>query len=149
MMSHLLGPGESLIDSHGRVTPSASATAYASAITNRASALPSWSLAISSSVAPVSALIGLNAALPASFTQMSWRMFRRMGHLNPAALSAAERRLHRSLRVPSGSPMASPVAFDVSDNPRFDNQRCRIDNATDHPVRVDGSTDYSAWVGHL
>ena len=55
-------------------------------------------------LAVVSAEIGLKAMLPQSFTQSSSRMRGRTGALKPAATSAAESAMARSLRLPSGSP---------------------------------------------
>ena len=60
--------------------------------------------AISSSVPPVSALIGLNATLPSSFTQISWRNRAVTGQLKPAAISASAIALARTDLLPSGSP---------------------------------------------
>lgn len=60
--------------------------------------------ASSSSVPRVSALIGLNATLPRSFTQISWRKRGVTGQRKPAAISASAMRLARSDLLPSGSP---------------------------------------------
>ena len=62
------------------------------------------SRAICTRVARVSALIGLNAAFPSSLTQISCRMRVVTGQRRPAAMSASAIALHRSDRVPSGSP---------------------------------------------
>ena len=47
-------------------------------------------------------LSGLNVALPISFTQIWSRIRLSIAHFMPAAFSAAAKRLHRSLSVPSG-----------------------------------------------
>ena len=60
---------------------------------------------MATSVAPVSALMGLNAMLPISFTQISCRRCVVMGARRPAAMSASEIARQRSDRAPSGSPM--------------------------------------------
>ena len=57
-----------------------------------------------SSVASVSAEIGLNDRLPQSLTQISSRIRGRTGALSPAACSASESRVARSDFAPSGSP---------------------------------------------
>jgi len=46
----------------------------------------------------------LNATLPSSLTQISWRKRVVMGQRNPAAMSASAIARARSDRVPSGSP---------------------------------------------
>ena len=53
---------------------------------------------------PVSALIGLNATLPSSFTQISWRKRALIGHRNPAAINGSAILRNRSDLLPSGSP---------------------------------------------
>ena len=85
---------------------------------------PSWrgrrarvpgSAQISSSVAPVSALIGLKERLPQSLTQISSRMSGRTGALRPAAISASDRRLDaRSCCSPVGLAEREAVALDVA-----------------------------------
>ena len=80
------------------------ATASVSAISSRTTADTSGSRASSSSVPRVSALIGLNATLPSSFTQISWRKRWVIGQRNPAAISGAAIVRARSDLVPSGSP---------------------------------------------
>ena len=59
---------------------------------------------ITSSVARVSALIGLNDRLPQSLIQISSRILARIGALRPAAISAWDRRSVRSVFSPEGSP---------------------------------------------
>ncbi len=59
---------------------------------------------MSTSVAWVSALIGLKLMLPHSFSQISERMSVRTGALRPAATSVAETFLTRALSLPSSSP---------------------------------------------
>ena len=88
----------------GSSSPSFWATASVSVMISRIRGATSGSRAISPSVAPVSALIGLNATLPRSFTQISWRIRVVMGQRNPAWPSASARRRTRSEREPSGSP---------------------------------------------
>ena len=60
-------------------------------------------------MARVSALSGLNATLPSSFSQISRRICALTGAFSPARVSAAEIARQRSLRVPSGSPMVKRV----------------------------------------
>ena len=48
--------------------------------------------------------MGLNATLPSSLTQISWRNRGVTGHRNPAAISASAMRRARSDLLPSGSP---------------------------------------------
>ena len=85
-------------------TPSASATACPSAIIAAASARVPGKRQMSSSVACVSALIGLKLRLPQSLIQISLRMSLLTGALKPAFISACDSASMRSLRVPSGSP---------------------------------------------
>ena len=73
-------------------------------ISRTSAATPRDGATICSSVAPVSALIGLNATLPSSFTQISWRNRVVTGQRKPAAISASAIAWQRSERVPSGSP---------------------------------------------
>ena len=89
----------------GSSMPSWPATAAVSPITSRAKRDTSGWCTISSSVPPVSALIGLNAMLPRSLTQISSRIRVVIGQRKPAAASVSAIRLARSDRVPSGSPM--------------------------------------------
>ena len=84
--------------------PSASATAWPSSIIALATARLPGSAVMTSSVAVVSALIGLKAMLPHSFTHNSSRMRGRTGAFRPAAINRADSVLARSERVPSGSP---------------------------------------------
>jgi hypothetical protein len=72
----------------GKRTPSFSAIAWASTIIARATARVPSSVQITSSVAWVSALIGLKERLPQSLTQSSSRIFGRTGAFSPAATSA-------------------------------------------------------------
>ena len=88
----------------GNLTPSFSATACASSIIARARARVPGSATMSSSVAWVSALIGLKLRLPHSLTQISSRMRGLTGAFSPAAMKTSDRRVTRSLRLPSGSP---------------------------------------------
>ena len=88
----------------GNLTPSASATACASSIMPFATARVPGSVHNTSSVAWVSAEIGLNDRLPHSLTQISSRRRGRTGAFSPAAVSAADRANARSDLLPSGSP---------------------------------------------
>ena len=60
-------------------------------------------------VVRVSALIGLNATLPISLTQISSRRSSSMGHLSPPAIIASLNSLQRSESVRFGSPIAKRV----------------------------------------
>src|ERR1035437_8581606 len=68
------------------------------------SRVPGWA-AIWPMVAPVRTLIGLNATLPMSLSQMSLRRLVSTGHLRPPATIAALNATQRSETVPSGSPI--------------------------------------------
>ena len=85
-------------------TPSLSPTAFASVIIRAASSRLSGKRQISSSVACVSALIGLKLRLPHSLTQISERMSRDIGALNPAAIIDLLSASMRGVRWPSSSP---------------------------------------------
>ena len=80
----------------------------------------------SSSVPPVSALIGLNATLPSSLTQISWRMRVVIGQRNPAAISASAMARARSDARPVRLAEADPIAFGVTDDAGL--ARCRSRN---------------------
>jgi hypothetical protein len=88
----------------GSSTPSLAATASVSAMIARIARETSGCRTSSSSVPPVSALIGLKATFPSSFTQISWRKRGVTGHRNPAAINGATIARSRSDLVPSGSP---------------------------------------------
>src|ERR1700683_2758890 len=68
------------------------------------SRVPGWA-AIWPMVALVRTLIGLNATLPMSLSQMSLRRLVSTGHLRPPATIAALNAAQRSETVPSGSPI--------------------------------------------
>ncbi len=85
-------------------TPSSSPTAWASSIMARITArVPAWAV-ISSRVAQVNTLTGLNETFPHSLSQMSSRILGRTGALNPEAVSALLSATTRSDFAPSGSP---------------------------------------------
>src|SRR5919204_295968 len=84
--------------------PSFAATASVSLMISPTTRDTSGCRTICSSVAPVSALIGLNETFPISFTQISWRNRAVIGQRNPAAMRAAAIFRTRSERDPSGSP---------------------------------------------
>ena len=88
----------------GSSMPSLPATASVSTISSRTSRDTSGWRASSSSVPPVSALIGLNATLPSSFTQISCLNRVVTGQRKPAVISASAMARVRSLRTPLGSP---------------------------------------------
>ena len=66
-------------------------------------------MAISTIVALVSALMGLNAALPSSLIQMSLRMSSSTGHLSPPATIASLNARQRSEISRFGSPIENRV----------------------------------------
>ena len=89
----------------GMLMPSSAATPYVSSIMARTTARASTSAAISARLALVSALTGLKALLPSSFTQISSRMFERIGARSPARPMAADSARARSDVEPSSSPI--------------------------------------------
>ena len=97
-------PLDAGLDSTGKRAPSAVATAPASSIIARTTAMLGAWAPISATVAIVSALTGLNETLPHSLSQMSSRMRRRTGARNPAPWSAAAISWTRGVTEPSGSP---------------------------------------------
>ena len=78
-------------------------------MTPRASSTTSGTSASSPREAPVSAVMGLNATLPISFSQSWSRMLDSIGHFNPPATNASAIARHRSVCAPSGSPIAKRV----------------------------------------
>ena len=88
----------------GSSNPSLTPTACTSVMILRTSVQTSGSFTISASVARVSALIGLKAAFPRIFTQISLRIRVVTGARRPDLISASAIRRLRSERVPSGSP---------------------------------------------
>ena len=83
------------------------ATASTSVMMCRTTMPTSGSVAIRTSVARVSALIGLNATFPRILTHISVRIFCVTGQRIPALISDSEIAFDRSERVPSGSPSDS------------------------------------------
>jgi hypothetical protein len=91
----------------GNFTPSFSAMACASSIMLRATSRVPGSVQSTSSVAWVSAEIGLKDRLPQSFTQISSRSFGPHGRLEPCGLSAFDSAIARSDFEPSAHPAKS------------------------------------------
>ena len=87
-----------------KVTPSLFATASASVIICVASSRVSGNWQMSTSVACVSALIGLKLRLPHSLSQISLRMSPMTGALNPALTRLALMACTRGVVEPSSSP---------------------------------------------
>ena len=86
------------------LTPKVSAICCASTIIERVTARVPGSLHRTSSVAWVSALIGLNETLPHSFSQISSRMFSSTGALRPAFSNSAASAWMSSVISPDGAP---------------------------------------------
>ena len=122
----------------GTDTPKARATASASVMTSRATALAPGSVAISSRVARVRALRGLKAMLPRSFTQMSWRIRGRMGQRSPARMRAdPAMSLHRSCGGAVKLADGEAIALNVLDDARLDHRGRGVDDAADDPLGSD------------
>ena len=98
------------------------------------------------SVAPVSALIGLNAMLPSSLTQISWRMCVVMGARSPAATSASAMFRQRSERAPSGSPIEIRLPSMWRMTPGSTIFGRKIHDGTDDAPGFDGCGDHAAGV---
>ena len=99
-----------------KLAPSASPIACASSIIARHNDRVPGSVQITSSVAWVSALIGLKHRLPHSFIQISSRSFGRIGALKPASRNIADSSSMRSVRSPDGSPSEnrSPLMWRIT-----------------------------------
>ena len=89
--------------------PSAAPTAATSSITARATSVLCGVSAISPRVAPVSAVVGLKATLPTSFSHSSRRTSSSTGQRSPPAAKASAIAWQRSLTPPAGSPMVKRV----------------------------------------
>ena len=134
--------------SMGNFTPSFSAISWASSIMSRATARVPSSVQRTSSVAWVSAEIGLNERLPQSFTQISSRSLGRTGALRPAAVSAFDRATAAVGFRPVGLAEGEAVALDVLDDAGFDHlgggargrrrSRAHRSGAEAGPLRVAG-----------
>ena len=120
-----------------KVAPKRVAISCASVIMCIDSARRLGSVATMSSVARVSALIGLKQRLPHSFSQISLRMSFRTGASKPAASSTSDRRMQRSEMLPIGLAERELVAVNVPHHAGLDDLGGRIDHAADRPLRPD------------
>ena len=112
----------------------------------RTSGPTSESRAILASVAWVSALMGLKATLPRILTQISMRIFCVTGQRNPALISASEIALHRSERVPSGSPseMRFPSVWRMTPGSEISVAKYAME--ANHVFRRNRIGNRSAWI---
>ena len=92
---------------------------------------------ITSSVAWVSALIGLNDRLPQSLTQISSRILARTGALKPAAISAWDSRSTRWRPLAGRLAQREAVALDQLDHAGLGHLGRRVDDAADHALGPD------------
>ena len=83
---------------------------------------------MSSSVAPVSALIGLKLRLPHSLTQISARMSRATGALKPAVISAFDERLDPRRALAARLADREAVALDRPHDAGLDELGRRVDD---------------------
>ena len=120
--------------------PSFAATASVSAMIVADTRDTSGWRAISSSVAPVSALIGLNATLPSSLTQISWRICVVIGQRNPAAISASAIAPAALGAAAVGLAEADAIALGVPDDAGLDDVGREIDKRADDAPRLDRRT---------
>ena len=134
-------PAMRLSTSIGNFTPSAAAIVSASTIIARATARVPASRAISSSVPPVSAEIGLKERLPQSLTQMSLRMSGRIGARMPAATSARESAVEPLALLARRLAERQPVALDVANDARRFDLRGDVDDAADGALRLERLPD--------
>ena len=109
MGADLLGAPQALLDRDLRVAPTDSAISSVSLIIVETSVRVSGCLQISSIVARVSALSGLNATLPMSLTQISSRTSCSIGHFSPPSIIASLNSRQRSEIVRFGSPIVKRV----------------------------------------
>ena len=98
---------------------------------------------------PVSALIGLNATLPSSFTQISWRNRVVTGQRKPAAISASAMRLARSDLRAVRLAEADAIAFGVTDDAGLDDVGGEVGERSDHAPRLDRAGDDAARIDAL
>src|ERR1051325_1175160 len=131
----------------GRSIPNFAATASTSLLISLTTSHTPGSRAICASVARVSALNGLNATLPSSFTQISCRMRAVIGHRNPDLISASAMMRQRSDLVPSGSPseMRFPSVWRMTPGSTISVPKYTIEPTTragsmDAPITPPGST---------
>ena len=121
----------------GTSTPSFSAICCASSIMRRATSRVPGSVQSTSSVAWVSAEIGLKDRLPQSFTQISSRRRGRTGAFRPADCSACDSATARSDFEPSGSPSEKRLPSMWRMVPGRADLGGRIDDAAQHAVRAE------------
>ena len=98
---------------------------------------------------PVSALIGLNATLPSSFTQISWRNRGVIGQRKPAAISGSAIARSRSDFAAVGLAEADLVAFGVADDAGLDDVGREIRERADDAARLDRRRDDAAGIDAL
>ena len=103
----------------------------------------------SSSVPPVSALIGLNATLPSSFTQISWRNRVVTGQRKPAAISASAMPSQSLGLAAVGLAEADAVALGVVDDAGLDDVGGEVGERSDDAPRLDGRGDDAARIDAL
>ena len=112
--------------------------AWASIIMHRERMRVAVSVATTSRVAPVSALMGLKQRFPHSLIQMSSRMFVADGRLEARFLHRRTQ-LFATLGGPAvGLAEGELVAVDVLDDAGLDDHRGRVDDAAHGPLRPDG-----------
>ena len=100
---------------------------------------------MAASVARVSALKGLNATLPSSFTQISWRMRVETGARRPAAIKSAA----IAFNDPTAYRPARPARCDclpLLDDAGFHDFGTQINQRTHHPRRINRSADHAAGI---
>ena len=129
--------------------PSAAPTAATSSITARASSMLCGVRAISPRVAPVSAVVGLNATLPTSFSHSSRRTSSSTGQRRPPAAKASAIAWQRALMPPAGSPMVKRVPSTCWTTPGATSSVGRVRDAADHPPRLDRRGDRATGIDGL
>ena len=98
---------------------------------------------------PVSALIGLNATLPSSFTQISWRNRVVTGQRKPAAISASAIALARSDLRAVRLAEADAIAFGVVDDAGLGDVGGEVGQRSDDAPRLDRRGDDAARIDAL
>ena len=97
----------------------------------------------------MSALTGLKATLPISFSQIWSRSCVSTGHLRPPATNAAGDLAAARAPLAAGLPDRVAGAFDVPDDARLDDLGRAVDHAADHRLRGDRCGDAAARVDRL
>ena len=138
------------------LTPSFSAMSCASFIMRAASSRVSANWQMSTSVAWVSALIGLKERLPHALSQISERMSSSTRDLSPAFTKVSCRDFARSVVLPSSSPIAETVSPTWWITPGEVTAAPRIDDAAHEPIggiffvsTPVGSRLSSFWLSYL